>query len=91
LPFLGLLKIPVIFSLINNVYDLKLRAVKRINNPEDANNFLRSLELKNPESKKYILLDCDANTVKNIIIGHVRDIYMGKRNFHFLITSLVSF
>ena len=80
----------MIFSLINKDYELELRAVKRIESPEDAHSFLSSLELANPESKKYVVLDCDAETVRKIIVGHVRDIYMGRRNFHFLITSLVS-
>lgn len=79
-----------IFSLVNNEYTLELRAVKRINAASDAHDFLRSLELADKESRKYVILDCDANTARTIIINHVRDIYMGRRNFHFMMTSLVS-
>jgi hypothetical protein len=39
--------------------------------------------------RKYVILECDALKAKQIIINHVRDIYMGNRNFHFLLTSLV--
>ncbi|XP_053207779.1 glutamate receptor 1-like [Panonychus citri] len=45
--------------------------------------------MADPESRKYVVLDCDAMTAKDIIVTHVRDIYMGRRNFHFLLTSLV--
>lgn len=77
-------------SLINENYTLELRAVKRIHNATDAHAFLASIEMADPESRKYVVLDCDAMTAKDIIVTHVRDIYMGRRNFHFLLTSLVS-
>lgn len=84
------MKLQHLFSLVNNEYTLELRAVKRIANAADAYEFLRSLELADKESRKYVILDCDAETGRTIIINHVRDIYMGRRNFHFLLTSLVS-
>lgn len=86
----GLYKLQYIFGLINENYTLQLRAVRRIHNASDANTFLSSLEMSDPESRKYVLLDCDSTIAKDIIVAHVRDIYMGRRNFHFLLTSLVS-
>lgn len=65
--------------------------MKRINSPSEGHEFLRSLELSDKESRKYVILDCNSDTAKAIIINHVRDIYMGRRNYHFLLTSLVSF
>ena len=84
------MKLQHIFSIVNDNYTLEIRAVKRITDANDAHNFLQSLEFEDKESRKFVILDCDAETAKNIIVNHVRDIYMGKRNFHFLLTSLVS-
>ncbi|XP_074604741.1 glutamate receptor 1-like isoform X2 [Brevipalpus obovatus] len=85
----GLGKLQYIFSLINDNYTLDLRAVRRIKNSSDAHAFLKAMEMSDPESRKYIVLDCDVETAKDIIVTHVRDIYMGRRNFHFLLTRLV--
>ena len=68
---------------------LELRAVKRFRNSSEANEYLREIEFNSTNDRKYVILECDALTAKTIIINHVRDIYMGKRNFHFLLTSLV--
>lgn len=84
------MKLQHIFSIVNDNYTLEIRAVKRISSAKEAHDFLQSLEFENKESRKYVILDCDAETAKNIIVDHVRDIFMGKRNFHFLLTSLVS-
>jgi 23S rRNA U2552 (ribose-2'-O)-methylase RlmE/FtsJ len=84
------MKLQHIFSIVNDNYTLEIRAVKRIIDAKDAHNFLQSIELSDSQSRKYVILDCDAETAKTIIVDHVRDIYMGKRNFHFLLTSLVS-
>ncbi|CAG2110606.1 unnamed protein product [Medioppia subpectinata] len=83
------MKLQHIFSIVNDNYTLEIRAVKRINDAKDAHIFLQSLELSDSQSRKYVILDCDSETAKTIIVDHVRDIYMGKRNFHFLLTSLI--
>ncbi|XP_054165470.1 glutamate receptor 1-like [Oppia nitens] len=85
----GLLKLQHLFSLVDTNRTLELRAVKRFITVDEANNYLRDIEFNNTYDKKYVILECDALTAKSIIINHVRDIYMGKRNFHFLLTSLV--
>ena len=85
----GLMKLQHLFTLVNDEYTLQLRSVKRIKHAQDAHDFLRSIEMNDKESRKYVILDTDAETAKKIIIDHVRDIYMGRRNFHFLLTSLV--
>lgn len=64
--------------------------MKRIGNASEANDFLREIENSQPEIRKYIVLDCTAENGKAIIINHVHDIYMGRRNYHFLLTGLVS-
>ncbi|GIY99244.1 glutamate receptor 1 [Caerostris extrusa] len=86
----GLLKLQHIFRLTTDNYKLEVKVVKRIANATDANAFLRSLESRERESLKYVVLDCSADTARKIIVNHVQDIYMGRRNYHFLLTSLVS-
>lgn len=86
----GLLKLQHIFRLTTDNYKLEVKVVKRIANASDANSFLHSLESKERESLKYVVLDCSADTARKIIVNHVRDIYMGRRNYHFLLTSLVN-
>ncbi|KAG8202102.1 hypothetical protein JTE90_010464 [Oedothorax gibbosus] len=85
----GLLKLQHIFELTTDDYNLDVRIVKRISNVTDASDFLREIETSDPESRKYVVLDCSAENGKAIIINHVHDIYMGRRNYHFLLTSLV--
>ncbi|XP_071043446.1 glutamate receptor 1 [Parasteatoda tepidariorum] len=85
----GLLKLQHIFRLTTDNYKLEVKVVKRISNASDANAFLHSLETRERESLKYVVLDCNADTARKIIVNHVRDIYMGRRNYHFLLTSLV--
>lgn len=85
----GLLKLQHLFSLVDHNRTLELRAVKRFANTSEANEYLREIEFNSTTDKKYVILECDAIKAKSIIITHVRDIYMGKRNFHFLLTSLV--
>lgn len=64
--------------------------MKRITNASDANEFLLEIENADPESRKFVVLDCSAENGKAIIVNHVHNIYMGRRNYHFLLTSLVS-
>lgn len=85
--------------------NVEIKVVKRIENPEEANDFLRDLEKPDSnctqgmtsliceshrETRKYVVLDCSADMARDIIVSHVRDVNMGRRNFHFLLTSLVS-
>ena len=37
-----------------------------------------------------MVLDCGTEMAKNLIIGHVRDVQMGRRNYHYLLSGLVS-
>ncbi|XP_065310439.2 glutamate receptor 1-like [Dermacentor albipictus] len=66
-----------------------VRFVKRITNSSDANDFLRMLETTDRESRKHVLLDCRFDVARRIIVDHVRDIYMGRRNYHFFLVNPV--
>ncbi|XP_022240427.1 glutamate receptor 1-like isoform X1 [Limulus polyphemus] len=85
----GLLKLQYIFRLTTESYQLDIRVVKSIANASDANDFLRSIETEDRQSTKRVVLDCSAAMAKAIIYNHVHDIHMGRRNYHYLLTSLV--
>jgi glutamate receptor, ionotropic, invertebrate len=40
---------------------------------------------------KYIVLDCPTEMAKEIVVSHVRDITLGKRTYHYLLSGLVSY
>ncbi|XP_064482166.1 glutamate receptor 1-like isoform X2 [Ornithodoros turicata] len=84
----GLLKLQQIFQMTSD-NSLEVRVVKRFTNASEANDFLRHMEQQDRERRKYVVLDSSAEMAKEIIVNHVRDLYMGRRNFHFLLTSLV--
>ncbi|XP_022694359.1 glutamate receptor 1-like [Varroa jacobsoni] len=99
----GLLKLQQLFRMSMDT-NVEIKVVKRIENPEEANDFLRDLEKPDSnctqgmtsliceshrETRKYVVLDCSADMARDIIVSHVRDVNMGRRNFHFLLTSLV--
>lgn len=55
-----------------------------------AIDFLHTLEGISRWSKKYIVLDCPTEMAKQIVIAHVRDITLGRRTYHYLLSGLVS-
>lgn len=55
-----------------------------------AIDFLRTLEELNRWQPKYIVLDCPTDMAKEIVVSHVRDISLGRRTYHYLLSGLVS-
>jgi hypothetical protein len=41
-------------------------------------------------SHKYVVLDCPTEMAKEIVVSHVRDVALGKRTYHYLLSGLVS-
>lgn len=88
---LGLLRLQQIYQgLKPGNESFHVETVKRISNVTHAIHFLRKLEALNRWSQKFIVLDCLTETAKNIIINHVRDYSLGRRTYHYLMSSLVS-
>lgn len=56
----------------------------------EAIHFLRGLEEQARWDHKYVVLDCSADMAKEIVVSHVRDITLGKRTYHYLLSGLVS-
>lgn len=86
----GLLRLQQIYQgLRPGNESFQVETVKRIANVSNAINFLRTLETLNRFSRKFIVLDVGVEMAKEIIINHVRDISLGRRTYHYLLTSLV--
>lgn len=69
----------------------QVEIVKRINNASEAIEFLKKIEMLNRWSRKYVVLDCPTEMAKEIVKNHVRDVTLGKRTYHYLLSGLVSF
>lgn len=68
---------------------VNMRYAKRIVKTGEANEFLKSVDSADRDSTKYVILDVPFEKAKEIIVRHVRDPHVGRRNFHFLLSHPV--
>ena len=86
----GLLRLQQIYQGLNPGNEtFQVEIVKRINNASEAIDFLRKIESLNRWSRKFVVLDCPTDMAKEIVINHVRDVNLGKRTYHYLLSGLV--
>ncbi|KRT85805.1 hypothetical protein AMK59_749 [Oryctes borbonicus] len=86
----GLLRLQQIYQgLIPGNESFQVSTVRRISNVTEALVFLRGLEEQSRWEHKYVVLDCSADMAKEIVVSHVRDIALGKRTYHYLLSGLV--
>ncbi|XP_043287148.1 glutamate receptor 1 isoform X2 [Venturia canescens] len=86
----GLLRLQQIYQgLRPGNESFQVETVKRIQNMSDALDFLRSLEELSRWSNKYVVLDCPTEMAKDIVVSHVRDVALGKRTYHYLLSGLI--
>ncbi|XP_060656054.1 glutamate receptor 1 isoform X1 [Drosophila nasuta] len=86
----GLLRLQQIYQGLkpgNESFQVEL--VKRISNVSMAIEFLHTLEQIGRFTKKHIVLDCPTEMAKQILIQHVRDLRLGRRTYHYLLSGLV--
>lgn len=87
----GLLRLQQIYQGLNPGNEtFQVEIVKRINNASEAIEFLQKIEHLNRWSRKYVVLDCPTEMAKEIVKNHVRDVSLGKRTYHYLLSGLVS-
>ncbi|ALC43617.1 Glu-RIB [Drosophila busckii] len=67
----------------------QVELVKRISNVSMAIEFLHTLEQIGRYTNKHIVLDCPTEMAKQILIQHVRDLRLGRRTYHYLLSGLV--
>ncbi|KAK9891998.1 hypothetical protein WA026_017479 [Henosepilachna vigintioctopunctata] len=86
----GLLRLQQIYQgLIPGKESFQVSSVRRIGNVSEALQYLRRLEDQARWEHKYIVLDCTAEMAKEIVVSHVRDISLGRRTYHYLLSGLV--
>nr|XP_050863060.1 glutamate receptor 1 isoform X1 [Vespula vulgaris] len=86
----GLLRLQQIYQTLKPGNEsFQVETVKRIQNMSEAIDFLRSLEELNRWSNKYVVLDCPTDMAKDIVVSHVRDVTLGRRTYHYLLSGLI--
>ncbi|KAL1517035.1 hypothetical protein ABEB36_000854 [Hypothenemus hampei] len=86
----GLLRLQQIYQGLTPGYEqFQVKTVRRISNVTEALQFLRGLEEQSRWENKHVVLDCSADMAKEIVVGHVRDLALGRRTYHYLLSGLV--
>ncbi|XP_060840325.1 glutamate receptor 1-like [Rhopalosiphum padi] len=86
----GLLRLQQLYEALDlGPNSLKVDMVKRIQNVSDALNFIHQVERVNRWGNKRIVLDCPTLMAKQIVVSHVKDIQLGKRTYHYLLSGLI--
>lgn len=87
----GLLRLQQIYqTIVPGNETFRVDIVKRIGNVAEALDFLHTVEELSRWTHKYIVLDCSTSLAKQILVSHVRDVKLGKRTYHYLLSGLVS-
>eukprot|EP00094_Tigriopus_californicus_P004677 TCALIF_04499-PA protein Name:"Similar to GluRIA Glutamate receptor 1 (Drosophila melanogaster)" AED:0.23 eAED:0.23 QI:77/0.88/0.9/1/1/0.9/10/441/909 len=91
--FDGLLRLQRIYKDIPKdaygTFQFRVEIVRKISTAKEAIEFLLELEKINRNSYKRVVLDCPATIAKSILVSHVQNIHLGRRNFHYLMSGLV--
>lgn len=87
---LGLLRLQQLYqSLQPGNATFHISNVKRVANASSVISFLRALERLDRWSNKYVVLDSTTKLAKDVLISHVRDVQLGRRNYHYFLSGLV--
>ncbi|XP_063632819.1 glutamate receptor 1-like [Cydia splendana] len=86
----GLLRLQQLYqSLQPGNATFRISNVKRVNNASDVVAFLAALERLDRWSNKYVVLDSTTQLAKEALVQHVRDVQLGRRNYHYFLSGLV--
>ncbi|XP_052752544.1 glutamate receptor 1-like [Galleria mellonella] len=86
----GLLRLQQLYqSLQPGNATFRISNVKRVNNATDVVEFLTAIERLDRWSNKYVVLDSTTQLAKDALILHVRDVQLGRRNYHYFLSGLV--
>lgn len=66
---------------------VQFRTVRRFSTAAEANDILAQIEANASMSYKYVLLETDSRVAREIIVSHVRNIFMSRRHYHFLLSG----
>ncbi|CAB3225979.1 unnamed protein product [Arctia plantaginis] len=88
--FVGLLRLQQLYqSLHPGNATFRISNVKRVTNATEAVEFLRAIERLDRWSNKNVILDSSTRLAKEALIMHVRDVHLGRRNYHYFLSGLV--
>ncbi|XP_075991203.1 glutamate receptor 1-like [Anticarsia gemmatalis] len=86
----GLLRLQQLYqSLQPGNATFRISNVKRVTNASDVVEYLRAIERLDRWSNKYVVLDSTTQLAKDALILHVRDVQLGRRNYHYFLSGLV--
>ncbi|KAJ8736978.1 hypothetical protein PYW07_000249 [Mythimna separata] len=86
----GLLRLQQLYqSLQPGNATFRISNVKRVSNASDVVEYLRAIEKLDRWSNKYVVLDSTTQLAKATLISHVRDVQLGRRNYHYFLSGLV--
>ncbi|RVE51009.1 hypothetical protein evm_004300 [Chilo suppressalis] len=86
----GLLRLQQLYqSLQPGNATFRISNVKRVTNASDVVEFLGAIERLDRWSNKYVVLDSSTQLAKEALISHVRDVQLGRRNYHYFLSGLV--
>ncbi|XP_030021689.2 glutamate receptor 1 [Manduca sexta] len=86
----GLLRLQHLYqSLQPGNATFRISNVKRVTNATDVVAFLAAIERMDRWSNKYVILDSKTQLAKEALILHVRDVQLGRRNYHYFLSGLV--
>ncbi|KAI5647012.1 receptor family ligand binding region domain-containing protein [Phthorimaea operculella] len=86
----GLLRLQQLYqSLHPGNATFRISNVKRVGNATDVVEFLGAIERLDRWTNKYVVLDSSTQLAKEALILHVRDIKLGRRNYHYFLSGLV--
>ena len=80
----------LIFTVGKHVLNLTLDGILRVSSAKDANIYLRKLDSAFKSKMFHVVLDTELEMARDILWLHVNDIYVRKKNFHFLFPKPVS-
>ncbi|XP_042145588.1 glutamate receptor 1-like [Ixodes scapularis] len=66
---------------------VRVQQARRVSRSAEAHSMLSSLEKGDQHGRKLVVLDCAYDLAKDIVIRHVRDVYMGRRNYHYVLVK----
>ncbi|XP_060809791.1 glutamate receptor 1-like [Amyelois transitella] len=86
----GLLRLQQLYqSLEPGNATFRISNVKRVGNATDVVEYLCAIEKLDRWSNKYVVLDSTTVLAKEALILHVRDVHLGRRNYHYFLSGLV--
>ncbi|CAH0577972.1 unnamed protein product [Chrysodeixis includens] len=86
----GLLRLQQLYQTLQpGKATFRISNVKRVTNATEVVEYLKAIEKLDRWSNKYVVLDSATQLAKDSLILHVRDVHLGRRNYHYFLSGLV--